>query len=322
MGITSWWAGWNSKKSGHGRIAPHTPWLKKVFPNLNTLSRSRTLTESHPVQLGRVESQVPGTVYYVAGDNVQGPTSGKWVYPRGYTTLSVPMTNQATNATASVTLRAQRSTWCGWGEINNGVYCYPDATKGELKVWFSPSDNYGLAPGLYQSEFSLQAKGWHDHSYTSRISLSANILVDADFGLEGTVTESSTVTTIPYDSLVNGTVYYLSTGQVESAATSRVWHGTSNWTTLSVPVRRRSTNDGYTINLRAQRNTGCFWTEINNGVYCRSGANYGHLRIFYRAEDNPHLPAGDYDSLFNLTANGWHSSFYKMLTFKLAVHKE
>ncbi|WP_281546099.1 trypsin-like peptidase domain-containing protein [Grimontia sp. SpTr1] len=322
VGVTSWWAGWNGRQSGHGRVAPYQAWMKKTYPEINTVTRTRTLTEDENVTLNDVEARVNGTVYYLAGNNVSGPTSGKWVYPRGFSALSVAMVNQTTGQTHHIKLRAQRQTWCGWGEINNGVYCSPDATKGGLKVWFDANDNTAAPAGLYQGDFSLTAKGWHDHSYSADIALKANILVGSDSALEGTVTASSAATTIRYDSTVNGSVYYLPEGNVQSNASGRVWSGQFNtWSSLQVPVVNKTTKESATIVLRASRYVGCGWSVMNNGVYCSNGANYGQLRVSYHPEDNSALPAGDYETLFNIRARGWHSDFNKLLTFKLDVEK-
>lgn len=320
MGITSWWAGWGSQYSGHGRVAPHQAWVKRIFPNINTVTRSRTLTESNAVELKDVEANVKGTVYYLAGDNVSGPTNRKWAYPRGYIPLTVPMVNQTTGGTHNIVLRSQRQTYCGWGEINNGVYCYPSPSKGSLKVWYNASDNQAAPAGLYKSTFSLNAKGWHDHSYNTAINLNTSILVDGASHIEGTVTQSSAFTTVRYDNTVNGSVYYLSEGETTSDATQRVWNGRFNtWSTLNVPAVNRDTKEIQTVTLRASRYAGCGWTTMNNGMYCSNGAKYGQLRVSYFAEDNAALPKGAYDSLFNIGAKGWHSNFNKTLTFKLTL---
>lgn len=321
VGVSSWWAGWNGRVSGHGRIAPYQAWLKKTYPQINTVTRTRTLTETESVILSDVEARVSGSVYYLAGNNVSGPRSRKWVYPSGFSALTVPMVNQTTGQTHDIKLRSQRETCVGWGQINNGATCY-GATKGGLKVWFDANDNAAAPAGLYQADFSLVAKGWHDHSYNADIALKAKILVNNGSALEGTVTASSPATTIRYDRKVTGTVYYLPEGNIQSDVRSRVWNGRLNaWSSLKVPAINKLTKESATVTLRASRYVGCGWGEMNNGIFCANGAEWGQLRVSYHPEDNTALPAGNYETLFNIRAHGWHSNFNKLLTFKLNVEK-
>ncbi|WP_245688525.1 trypsin-like peptidase domain-containing protein [Vibrio sonorensis] len=323
VGVTSWWGGWQAKWSGFGRIAPHHEWMKRIFPNINTVTRSRTLTESKMLELKDVEAHVDGTVYYLAGDNVAGPQKRKWAYPTGLTMLVVPMLNQSTGERKDITLRAQRQTHCGWGEINNGVYCFPSPSKGGLRIWYKEEDNSNVPAGLYTGMFSLEAKGWHDHDYNEMINLNANILIKGTAVVEDTVTEMSAAMTSRYDQSVKGSVYYLPQGEITSDVTRRTWSGRLNtWSTILVPAINRDTNEVQMVSLRASRFTGCGWGAMNNGVYCSNGANYGQLRVSYHQSDNQNLPNGSYDGLFNILVKGWHSHFEKVLTFKLDIDKE
>lgn len=327
IGVAHSWGGdWSSGYSDFARIAPYHVWMKKVYPEINTVTRSRTITTDKGIELSDLEAQVHGTVYYIAGNNVDGPTRGKWVKPRGYTQLSVPMVNQETGQTYNIELRSQRQTWCGWGEINNGAYCKPNATKGGLKVWFESNDNTATPSGLYQANFSLVAKGWHDKSYNADIELKANILVDNDLvqagNLEGTVTASSSVTTERTSDSVNGSVYYLPENNIDSDIIRRIWHSRDRYSLLYVSAVNKNTERSATVILRASRNTGCKWKAINTGIYCNK-PNQGELRVSYHPEDNTALPIGSYDSVFSIRAHGWHSpDFTKLLTFKLDLEKE
>lgn len=324
-GIASRWLGWAGRSSLHTRIAPHHQWLKRVYPQINTVTRSRTLTESSPIELGSVERSVKGSVYYNAGDNTLGPRDSQWDYPSGFTYLGVYLTDQSERTSRLVILRAQRLTHCGWGEINNGVYCRGGANKGDLKVWFEHEDNAGLVPGLYQGTFTLEAKGWHDESYQSSIALKANILVEGNRGIEGTVTETKATRTIPYDSTVRGTIYYQAHGSTKSDTGGPVWNGEGGrWSTLDVLVRNRDTKEAHSVKLRASRlASGCMWVTMNNAVSCQGDeqGSYGQLDISYHESDNPDLPDGRYESYFNLKAIGWHTNFHKVLTFRVDVNK-
>lgn len=321
-GISSAWVNWESLASFHTRVAPHHEWLKRVYPKINTVTRAQTLTESSPVITDSIESNVRGAVYYTAGANVQGPSNGKWVYPNKFTYLAVNLVNQGRGTNQLVLLRAQRRTHCGWGEMNNGVYCQ-EANKGDLKVWFDPSDNGALPPGLYQGEFAVEAKGWHDASFNTTIELKASIFIENNRFVEGTVTRHQGARTIPYDRKVHGTVYYQAMGSTTSDTGSGVWNALRGWSTLNVPVRNRDTKETHNVKLRASRFTGCFWGTMNNAVLCQgdNSGSYGQLDISFHESDNPDLPDGNYDSYFDIKALGWHRHYVRPLVFRLELNK-
>lgn len=327
MAVTSNWHGWHVGTSGHILPAIYIKWLKRIVPNLYTFTLSRTLTERHDVTLGDIEKQLKGSAYYVAGLNVDGPKNGIWVYPKNYTRLTTQVTNQQTGKTYTIYIRAQKNTGCGWGQMNNGIYCKPGAIKGNLKIHFSRMDNINLPQGTYKGEFSLWQKGWHHKSYTEEVNIKVDLNLSDEIKalssdeVDGTVTEKKSFVGQPLDKQVRGSVYYVNGKNVDSDATKGIWNGQFNtWTKLHVLAINEETGELEIINLRGQRII-CGLTKMNNGAYC-SGPKKGNLKVTYKPEDNKSLPKGKYSSSFSIKALGWHDkSFKKTIVLNLAIVK-
>lgn len=185
MAVTSYWNNWKGQTSGHGLIYPSIDWLKRVAPIVVTLSSTRKITLEHSVLIQHPEKHVQGSVYYLAGDNVQGPNEKIWERSEGnYTKLVVNIRDENTGEKAFANFRAQRNSLCGWGKINTGAYCAEQnkeivlckeddtrevcekAEHGGLKIWLDMSDNAHLAPVTsFRGSFALTQFGWHDSAY-------------------------------------------------------------------------------------------------------------------------------------------------------------
>ena len=316
IAVTSWWMGWAGYTSGHGAIAPHIDWLRQVAPVVKTLeanpdprqeeeeNNEPKLTETTPLVFDEIEKEVRGTVYYLPFENVlKGPKRRIWRYPSGHSRLLVELTESSTGQTHPVVVRAQRLTHCGWGQINNGAWCYPRANLGTLKVSFSQADNPELPLGHYQGAFTLKARGWHMRRFSKLYEINADITLDSELPVDGTVTETAHFEGPRYDDTVRGSVYYLAP-KIAKPKRPR-WHGRLNtWTRLKVPVTNVETNESQILRLRAQRYAGCGWTKMNNAAYCTNGPHWGQIKVQYVATDNPNLPEGQYEAKINIQVRG------------------
>jgi hypothetical protein len=335
VSVTSWWMGWQGYASGHGAISANIEWVKSIAPMAKIYTGSGTprfnpdvepetpkLTFDTPLEFDPVEAQVRGTVYYLPSTGViDGPTRRIWRYPSGYSALTVTLIHAETGETHPVIVRAQRLTHCGWGQMNNGAWCYPKADLGTLKVSFSQYDNPDLPLGQYEGQFEINAKGWHQRQFEKTYVVNANIQVEQPLPIDGVITANQSYESAPYDSQTFGTVYYLAS-EVSRVKRPR-WHGRLNRSTrLNVPVVNRETGETHYVKLRAQRYLGCGWSTMNNAAYCSTDDNRGQLKVYFRDRENRRLPDGEYEGAFSVLVQGLHNKdFTENLRLRVEIRK-
>jgi hypothetical protein len=77
-----------------------------------------------------------------------------------------------------------------------------------------------------------------------------------------------------------------------------------------IQLNLRDVNQGYyhQVNIRAWRDVGCAKAPMNSAVSC--GQNQSSLVLKFMSEDNESLPAGHYQGVFTVSAQGWNDKAY------------
>jgi hypothetical protein len=86
-----------------------------------------------------------------------------------------------------------------------------------------------------------------------------------------------------------------------------------------IQLNLRDVNQGYyhQVNIRAWRDVGCAKAPMNSAVSC--GQNQSSLVLKFMSEDNESLPAGHYQGVFTVSAQGWNDKAY---TNTLTLHAD
>lgn len=120
------------------------------------------------------------------------------------------------------------------------------------------------------------------------------------------VHNGSTPTTVSLEiinkNLTHGIGFIANTAKI--GPRNLVWYQNGD-TTLHTQVVDAQ-NRPFTVALRGKKLTGgCAYHSVNSAVTCASGADI-HFSVTYYPEDNPHLPAGEYQGSLPLIASDWH----------------
>lgn len=124
------------------------------------------------------------------------------------------------------------------------------------------------------------------------------------------------------DDVAKGTVYYLvPPGQSDaSGPTQRLWSTKGGYSVVRVRLTERLTGARRFVNLRAQRDNGCWKSFMEEGQVC-NGLKQGPLTVSFDAKDNPGLPPGAYTGDFDVEALGWHEAQYRQrFTLHADIH--
>jgi hypothetical protein len=124
------------------------------------------------------------------------------------------------------------------------------------------------------------------------------------------------------DDLAKGTVYYVvPAGQPDaSGPTQRFWSSKGGYSVVRVKLTERLTGARRWINLRAQRDNGCWKSFMEEGQICYD-FKQGPLTVWFDAKDNAGLPPGAYTGDFDVEAIGWHETRYRQrFTLHADIH--
>lgn len=119
-----------------------------------------------------------------------------------------------------------------------------------------------------------------------------------------------------------GTVYYLvPTGQADvSGPTRPFWNSNGGYSVIRVKLTDRATGVQRFVNLRGQRDNGCWKSYMEEGQICHD-YRQGPLTVSFHAQDNATLPSGTYTGAFDVEAVGWHESRYRQrFTLRADIH--
>lgn len=169
------------------RLSRYKRWLLQQHPQAVFLTDRYTVTESKLVRSPNLAPHADkGTVAYVVPSQhgVTGPTELTWnardIDQPHAARLSVTVRHMPYGRKERVYLRAWRELGCGEDgrlvQMNNAISCY-DNRSGPLIVAYAKEDNGHLGPGIYDGIFEIEARGWHDRTFATRLPLRVSISV-------------------------------------------------------------------------------------------------------------------------------------------------
>jgi hypothetical protein len=162
--------------SNAARTSQYVHWIKSVYPEARTLSGMTTINAREILTLPDLSKETAeGSVAYTVPkqSNASGPTIIDWDLGPGFSEIQLNLKEVTSGKRYQVTLRAWRDVGCGKAPINIAVSC--GDKQSSLVMKYYPEDNQQLPPGHYKGVFYVQAQGWHDKSYTNRLTLMADI---------------------------------------------------------------------------------------------------------------------------------------------------
>jgi hypothetical protein len=159
------------------RISRYAGWIQAQFPLARRYTEFITVKRAHPVRIpDSWHTLQRGSVAYTVPAPGRGPVSLQTQTPVNITRFTVPLMTPE-NREYPITLRAAHTTPCGTIEMNKINDC---TRQGEsaLKISYHAEDNPGLAQGVYQGDFMIEARGTQDSAYLQPVRLRADITVD------------------------------------------------------------------------------------------------------------------------------------------------
>lgn len=124
------------------------------------------------------------------------------------------------------------------------------------------------------------------------------------------------------DDVSRGTVYYLvPAGQADVTGPSKpFWNSRGGYSVIRVKLTDRASGARRFVNLRGQRDNGCWKSYMEEGQICYN-FKQGPLTVSFHAQDNVGLPSGAYTGDFDVEAIGWHESNYRQrFTLHADIH--
>jgi hypothetical protein len=298
-----------NRSSTGARLSQYVGWIKGLFPLAVSQTDRMTVTERTAfVSRNHAEDVSKGTVYYriPAGQpNATGSIHPFWSSKGGHSVIRVQLKDSISGAHAWVNLRGQRDNGCWQSYMEEAALCY-DYKQGPLTVSFHAQDNPGLPSGVYRGDFDVEAAGWHERDYRQGFTLHADIhhLVRA---------RVTATTPFKSDNLAaiarKGTVSYVVPVQPDASGPLQPSWGSSRGalSRIRATVQDAVTLASHTVVLRAARDNGCYWVNMEDAQICY-GERKGPLLVWFEAQDNPSLPPGLHRGKLIVQARGWHDA--------------
>lgn len=301
------------------RVSRYAAWIKSIVPVALLHSERMSLSESKPFISRNFAADLgTGTVYYVVPQQGQasGPAAPLLASPGGYSPIRVKVRDLVTGASAYVNLRAQRNEGCRKARMEERPIC-GGLKQGALTVSFQAADNPTLLAGHYRGRFDLDVRGWQDVQYRDRLSIN----VDLHHLSQGQITGEAAYLSPNFASLAKqGDVSYVVAPQAGgSGPSSRIYKAAAgDLSRIRIRAVDALTLESRIIVLRAARQSGCGWVQMNDAQACSRSPRQGPLLVWFEGRDNVGLPLSIYRGSVYVRAMGWQdSSVNELIELKL-----